>query len=164
MSSGAASRRMPLEEIHNEKIQLLNHHSQPELDKNRSIKKKTFNSPESLKKDFKELTGSKREHHSQMDLKASLGTTARKRRLMLKEDAACSSINFAQNELKSNADSTGSRPVKYQSANGSEAMLRNILEIQDLEMTKVGSGNLVTGAGVVDETEITHPNFEIRHD
>jgi hypothetical protein len=31
-------------------------------------------------------------------------------------------------------------------------------------MTKVGSGHMVTGAGVVDEIEITQPNFEIRHD
>jgi len=63
---------------------------------------------------------------SQNDLKASLGTTARKRRLMMNEDAACSSVNFARNEFKS---SESSQPAHYQSFHGGSIAA---LKIQDL--------------------------------
>jgi len=63
--------------------------------------------------------------NSQNDFKSSKGTTARKRRLMLNEDAACSSVNFAQMEIKSNLSSLLNGCKSNRGV--SNAVLQNIL-------------------------------------
>ena len=77
---------------------IIAHSSIPDLESFRS--KKQFNSPKSMQKTYRELTAEKSglRHNSvgkeYGELHGASNTTARRRRIMMLEDAACSSVNF----------------------------------------------------------------------